>query len=80
MIRQFKNADESHTANIWLKSGQDEYAYLPQFQALDGEKALKVFHNAIANECEIWLETNDPSIRGFIALQGSYIDRLYIEP
>lgn len=80
MIRQFNIPDEPRTAEIWLNAGQEEYSYLPQFQALDDEKALKVFHKIIANECDIWVETDNSLIRGFIALQDSYIDRLYIDP
>ena len=80
MIRQFKESDEAQASEIWLKAGQDEYTYLPQFQALDKEKALRVFHKIITLENEIWLEDSESIIKGFIALQGSYIDRLYIHP
>ena len=80
MIRQFKESDEARASEIWLIAGQDEYTYLPQFQALDKEKALRVFHKIITLENEIWLEDSESIIKGFIALQGSYIDRLYIDP
>lgn len=80
MIRPFKISDEARAAEIWLKSGLDEYTYLPQFQALDDTKALRVFHKIIALECDIWLETRESLVRGFIAYQGSLIDRLYIDP
>jgi len=80
MIRQFNASDEARAAEIWLNSGQKEYTYLPQFQALDSEKALRVFHNVIVQECEIWLEADERCIRGFMAMQGSYIDRLYVDP
>ena len=80
MIRQFMASDEARVAEIWLKAGVDEYTYLPQFQALDGVKAQRVFHEIITQRCNIWLEVSDLCINGFIALQGSYIDRLYIDP
>lgn len=80
MIRQFSSSDETRAAEIWLKAGLEEYTYLPKFQALDEEKALQVFHEIIALKCDIWLEVNELCIQGFIALQGSYIDRLYIDP
>jgi len=80
MIRQFKISDESRVSEIWLKSGQGEYTYLPQFQSLDKEKALRVFHKIITSKSEIWLEVDESIIKGFVALQGSYIDRLYVDP
>ena len=80
MIRQFKESDEVRVSEIWLKAGLNEYTYLPQFQTLDREKALRVFHKIITLESEIWLEDSGSKIKGFIALQGSYVDRLYIDP
>lgn len=80
MIRNFKTSDEARTADIWLKAGLDEYSYLPQFQRLDEVKALKVFHEIITLKSEIWLEVNELNIKGFIAIQGSYVDRLYVDP
>ena len=80
MIRRFKESDEARASEIWLEAGQDEYTYLTQFQALDKEKALRVFHKIITLENEIWLEDSESIIKGFIAHQGSYIDRLYIDP
>lgn len=80
MIRKFKTSDEAGTADIWLKAGLDEYSYLPQFQRLDEVKALKVFHEIITLKSEIWLEANELNIKGFIAIQGSYVDRLYVDP
>lgn len=80
MIRPFETSDEVRAAEIWFKAGQDEYTYLPQFQALDELKALKVFHKIIALKSDIWLEVDKSCVKGFIAFQGSYIDRLYIDP
>lgn len=80
MIRKFRTSDEVRAAEIWLRAGLDEYSYLPQFQALDDAKALRVFHKIITLECDIWLAVEESLIKGFIAIQGSYIDRLYIDP
>ena len=80
MIRKFKISDETRAAEIWVNAGIEEYTYLPQFQRLDKEKALKVFHMIITLESDIWLRANETEIQGFIAFQDSYIDRLYIDP
>ena len=72
--------EASRTARIWHRAGLAEYSYLPAFQALSEEKAIEIFTNSISRECDVWIETLDSSIRGFIALKDTYIDRLYIDP
>jgi ribosomal protein S18 acetylase RimI-like enzyme len=80
LIRVFAEADEPRLAEIWHCAGLDEYTYLPAFQALDRDQALQVFRDVIASKCRIWLESSEQTIRGFIALDGSYVDRLYVDP
>ncbi len=80
MIRRYQKADEIPTAEIWHRAGLDEYTYLPEFQALSEAEARRVFREVIAASCDIWLETSDSVIRGYIAMKGSYIDRLYVDP
>ena len=80
MIRPYETADEARVAGIWLAAGRDEYTYLPRFQALDEEGARRVFRDIIASESDVWLEVDGSCIRGFVALQGSCIDRLYVDP
>ena len=80
MIRLFTEPVELRLAEIWHLAGLDEYTYLPAFQALDADQALQVFRDVIVSNCRIWLETHHETIRGFIALNGSYIDRLYVDP
>ena len=66
-------------AEIWRRAGLEEYTYLPAFQALDSDRALQIFKDVIVSNCKIWLESKGHTIRGFIALNGSYVDRLYID-
>lgn len=80
MIRKFKPADTISTAQVWYRSGKDEYTYLPMFQALDEDEALTVFKSLILQHCEIWVYQSQSAICGFLAMQGSYIDRLYVDP
>lgn len=80
MIRRFKVSDAEQTAGVWLRAGLEEYDYLPDFQKLTPASALHVFNTVIAEENEIWLYELDNCVAGFLAMQGSYIDRLYVEP
>ena len=80
MIRNFLPIDEPRVANIWYEAGRREYTYLADFQALNIEKAGKIFHQVIVATCAIWVETSGSEIRGFIAMQDAYVDRLYVDP
>ena len=80
MIRQFKKTDEKAVVEVWLRSGKAEYDYLPDFLALDSESGLEVFQDEISGKCDIWVAELDGDICGYIAMIGSHIDRLYIDP
>jgi hypothetical protein len=43
-------------AQVWLRSGLDEYQYLPQFQALTPTLARQIFREVIAASCRIWVD------------------------
>ncbi len=43
MIRKYDETDLESTAHVWLRSGQEEYHYLPKFQELDETKAVDIF-------------------------------------
>jgi len=80
MIRQYETDDLVSAANVWLRSGLIEYTYLPQFQRLNEEKAIDVFHRVIQEHCKIWVFEEDDVVVGFIAMQDNLVDRLYVDP
>lgn len=80
MIREFETKDTANTAGVWLRSGLEEYKYLPDFQKLDEPQAIEIFAKVIMKKCQIWVYEFDGEICGFIAMNGSYIDRLYVDP
>ena len=80
VIRPFEQRDENEVIGIWHRSGLAAYPYLPTWQAFTLEKAGEVFRTVIRPECKIWVAEMDDRIAGFLAMKGSYIDRLYIDP
>ena len=80
MIRAYTPQDAEATSAVWLRAGREEYVYLPTFQALNEASALKVFRQMIVPPNDIYVFTLDGLIAGFLAIQGSYIDRLYVDP
>jgi ribosomal protein S18 acetylase RimI-like enzyme len=91
-IRAYQHDDEAAAAAVWYRSGREEYDYLPLFQALSQDEARRVFAEVIVPGAEIWVavtvESRDAEegypqteeVVGFLALRGSYIDRLYVDP
>jgi len=80
MIREYIETDLDSTAKVWLRSGQDEYHYLPAFQKLDEKKAVDVFRRVIQDNCKIWIYESGNEVSGFMAMDGNLVDRLYIDP
>ena len=80
IIRPYQEADEAAVAGVWHRAGLAAYTYLPTWQALTLETAEYVFHNVIRPNCAIWVGTLDNQPVAYLAMNGSYIDRLYVDP
>lgn len=79
-IREFQDADEDEVVRVWHRSGSAAYTYLPTWKEFTLEMAQYVFHNMIREKCAIWVGTQDEQIVAYLAMNGSYIDRLYVDP
>jgi len=79
-IREFQDADEAEVVGVWHRSGSAAYTYLPTWQEMTLETAQFVFHSIIRARCAIWVGTLDERVVAYLAMNGSYIDRLYVDP
>lgn len=79
-IRPFEDADEADVVGVWHRSGLAAYTYLPTWQAMTIETAQLVFRTIIRPRCAIWVGTLDERVVAYLALNGSYLDRLYVDP
>ena len=79
-IRPSAEDDASAVIGVWHRSGQAAYPYLPTWQALPLERAGEIFGAAIRPRCNIWVGTRQGEVVAFLALAGSYIDRMYVDP
>ena len=50
------------------------------FQELDEAKAIQIFRDVIVKNCDVWVYETAGTICGYLAMKGSYIDRLYVDP
>ena len=79
-LRPLADGEERAAADVWLRSGLDEYDYLPRFQALDRDTAFAVFRQHILPDAKLWVSLEQARIVAFMALQDELIDRLYVDP
>lgn len=79
-IRPFREDDLSAVCGVWHRSGKAAYPYLPLWQSLTIEKAREIFPEAIAARCRIWVGTKGDRVVAFLAMDGSVIDKMYVDP
>ena len=56
------------------------YRFLPTWQALTLERAGDIFRQGIRPRCNIWVGTRNGQVVAFLAMAGSYIDRMFVDP
>src|SRR5215510_14277965 len=79
-IRQFQPADEADVVAVWHRAGMATYTFLPTWHAFTAEQARGVFSRIIRPHCAIWVATLDERIVAYLAMRGTSIDRLYVDP
>ena len=80
LVRAFEAGDESAVVGVWHRSGRAAYTFLPTWQAFTIESAQAVFRNVIRPKCDMWVGTLHQTVVAYLAMNGSQIDRLYVDP
>lgn len=79
-IRPYEERDETAVVGVWYASGRAVYSFLPDWQSLTLERATQAFREIIRPRCDIWVGVDTERIVAFLAINGSYIDRIYVDP
>ena len=80
VVRPFQDQDETAVTGVWYRSGRAAYRFIPGWQTLTLEQAGQVFRETIRPRCTIWVGSRNGDIVAFLAMAGSYIDRMYVDP
>jgi ribosomal protein S18 acetylase RimI-like enzyme len=80
IVRRLVPEDVSAAAAVWHESRQVAYSFLRHMPWLSLEEDEAIFRTRILPDNELWVATVDDVVAAFLALQGSYIDRLYVQP
>jgi ribosomal protein S18 acetylase RimI-like enzyme len=79
-IRPLGATEHDRVAALWHRAGRAAYPYLPTWQSFTLDAAREVFRTHIAAACNVYVIEHGGGIAGYLALRGSYMDRLYVDP
>ena len=79
-VRLLTEPDIDTVIRVWHLSKQEAYPYLPLEQGRTVEEDAAFFRAHVIPGATVWVAETDGEIAGFLALEGDYIDRLYVLP
>jgi ribosomal protein S18 acetylase RimI-like enzyme len=79
-IRKMAETEHRMVVELWHATKKQAYPYLPLEQARTLEDDLEFFQRRLIPTCDIWVAEEGGRVVGFLAIQSSYIDRLYVLP
>ena len=79
-IRRMMESESKTVVELWHTTKKDAYPYLPLEQERTLEDDSTFFHEKLLARCDIWVAEEKERLVGFFAIQGSYVDRLYVLP
>jgi ribosomal protein S18 acetylase RimI-like enzyme len=78
IVRMFETSDESAIVRVWQRAGAVAYAEWTTPFTL--EQTAAVFRRSVIGRCQVWVGTTDEKVVAFVAIAGSTIERLYVDP
>lgn len=79
-IRLMVDDEADSVAEVWHRTGLATYQFIESWKTYTLEQAREGFRKWIAAQCSVWVAEGDGLIVGYLALNGSYLDRLYVSP
>ena len=77
-LRPYDPADLDALASLWHECKRAAYHYLPleQERALAEDRAFLAEH--VLPRARVWVAEDESGLLGFLALEGSFVERLYV--
>jgi ribosomal protein S18 acetylase RimI-like enzyme len=81
-VRPPRHRELEDVVAIWHETRKETHTSI----GIEMEKSLtldhsrRIFLEQIAPHCQLWVAEKDGAIHGFLAMRGSYIDRMYVRP
>ncbi|MBL8101186.1 MAG: GNAT family N-acetyltransferase [Anaerolineales bacterium] len=80
MIRLYREDDFEVVTAFWFRAMHTAMPDLMKRMGFELEGAREYFRSAIVPDNQIWVYERDNVPIGFLAIQGDFIDRLYVDP
>lgn len=80
IVRPLRADEVDEVIRLWHVTKQAAYPYLPLEQGRTVEEDGAFFRDAILPRSSVWVAEQGGAIAGFLAIEGSYVDRLYVHP
>ncbi len=81
-VRLFQDEELEGVIAVWHETRKETHTAM-NFEAERGvtlDDSRRIFRENIAPRCVIWVAEQCGKIIGFLAIRGSYIDRMYVKP
>ncbi len=79
-VRRMEPDEVEQTVAVWERSRWESLPWLEQRMGHSHEDNLRFFRETIMRENEVWVAESGGRVVGLLALRGSLVDRLYVEP
>lgn len=80
IIRPYQDSDEADVVGVWHRACRAVYTFLPNFEDFTLDVAAEVFRNVIRPAYTLWVGVDSGRVVAYMAINGSFIDRLYVDP
>lgn len=79
-VRVYVSGDQGRVIALWHASKRDVYTFIPIEQTYTLDDDTEFFRARIEPRCELVVAQAADQIVGYLAIEGHYIDRLYVHP
>lgn len=79
-LRTIREGEHAQVAALWTRSKRRAYPWLAIEQGRTDAENLAYFRDSICARCSVWLALHGDRCLGLLALEGSHIDQLYVDP
>ncbi len=81
-VRRLRAAEQGEVAALWHAARKETHTAIgiSMEEGVTPEESQRVFRELIAPRNEIWVAEESGSLLGFLAIQGSTLERMYVRP
>jgi ribosomal protein S18 acetylase RimI-like enzyme len=77
-IRKAMATDAADVAELFIESQADALPFVARLHTADETRTFIIANVMV--QCDVWLAEDDRHIAGMMAINGSHIDHLYLQP